>query len=1069
MTRCFPVCFTIALVVIALVVGACSQDPNVKKQQYLEQGIKYQAEGKFNEAVIQLKNALQIDPKFAPALHALGRAYRAKAWTLDALRELQRAVELEPTNVAARADLAQTYLDLEAWTAALEQANALGETDPGGAAALYVRGAALHGQGDSGQAVQLLSKALLLGTPSAELQKAYGDSLATLGRRADAEQAYRAALAKQPKYSEALIGLANLLWRQGKRDVALDVLNQAKAVEPHGPKVALAFSELHTAEGQLGEAVKDLEGLPRQAWSPRVLLALSTLYLRTGQFEKAHLTLRPLAQMMPDAPIVRYLQAHAALGLNRVDDAIRDLQAVAARLPDNAFARYALGNAYLAGGRARDALREFDAVAKSMEGVVDYHLQVARAQLHLGEFDRALKAARVASGLKPQRPQPWGILGTIYAARGDLKRAESMYAKALEVDPSFSPGRVALGNVYNLEKKPEEALKEYESALQANPDYAPALRAKIATLVQQGRTDDAFTLVQATLKRDPQNAELITTRAFLHDRKGDRKAAEADLKHAIQVDEKYVPARFALARLLLADKRESEAIAQLQRVLTDRPGEITATLTLAYLHTVQARYDQAIAILEPAVKATPTARELTLALSDLYIRRARFDEAVSLLAPMVSADSTFVPPRLLLGLAYLGKYNTAEAISQFEQVNQINPTMATSHYYRARALLSKGDLDGAQKAYRKALELEPDSKAIRIELAALSGRRPDDELLASQIEDLKGALERDPGNIAIRNALARAYLIRKQRKEAEAEYKRILDVVPTFVPANLALGMLRYGDGRWDEAADYLKAVIRVEPQNLQANLLLSEYFRGKGNLEAQIHHLEVVNRVSPPDAELKLRLAHAYAQSGRVDQGLLLAKEAASQPRVAAAAYLVVGQLELQRGALPQAAEALNTAIKLQPNLAPAYFVRATVYERAGETNKAIGAYRKALTLNPKDPAVLNNLAWIYASREENLDEAIALALRAQDLAPNSASILDTLGFVYYRRKEYAKAELALKKAAELDATLAAVHYHLGMTFYRLGKKEEAIASLKRSLQLDEKSPDVAEARRLLLELGSS
>src|SRR5206468_15237 len=143
------------LVVISLAVGACSQDPNVKKQQYLEQGIKYQAEGKSNEAVIQLKNALQIDPKFAPALHALGRAYRAKAWTLDALRELQRAVELEPTNVAARADLAQTYLDLEAWTAALEQANALGETDPGGAAALYVRGAALHGQGDSGQAVQL--------------------------------------------------------------------------------------------------------------------------------------------------------------------------------------------------------------------------------------------------------------------------------------------------------------------------------------------------------------------------------------------------------------------------------------------------------------------------------------------------------------------------------------------------------------------------------------------------------------------------------------------------------------------------------------------------------------------------------------------------------------------------------------------------------------------------------------------------------------------------------------------------------------------------------------------------
>jgi len=44
-----------------------------------------------------------------------------------------------------------------------------------------------------------------------------------------------------------------------------------------------------------------------------------------------------------------------------------------------------------------------------------------------------------------------------------------------------------------------------------------------------------------------------------------------------------------------------------------------------------------------------------------------------------------------------------------------------------------------------------------------------------------------------------------------------------------------------------------------------------------------------------------------------------------------------------------------------------------------------------------------------------------------------------------------------------------LGMTYYRLGKNEDAIASLKRSLQLDEKSTDAAEARRVLRQLGAS
>ena len=94
---------------------------------------------------------------------------------------------------------------------------------------------------------------------------------------------------------------------------------------------------------------------------------------------------------------------------------------------------------------------------------------------------------------------------------------------------------------------------------------------------------------------------------------------------------------------------------------------------------------------------------------------------------------------------------------------------------------------------------------------------------------------------------------------------------------------------------------------------------------------------------------------------------------------------------------------------------------------------------------------------------------MNAQRLAPNSPSILDTVGFVHYKRKEYSKAEPVLRKAAELGARIAPIHYHLGMTYYRLGKQEDAIASLKRSLQLDGQFSDADEARRVLRELGAS
>src|SRR5436190_7496469 len=139
----------LAIPLLALLIGlaACTQDPNVRKQRYLERGVKYLAEGKQNEAIIELKNALQIDPKFVPALEAIGRAYLAKAWYGDALRELQRAVEITPDSVTARVALGQVYLELGAW----DQAEATGEQirgkDPRSAFGPYLVGAARTGGG----------------------------------------------------------------------------------------------------------------------------------------------------------------------------------------------------------------------------------------------------------------------------------------------------------------------------------------------------------------------------------------------------------------------------------------------------------------------------------------------------------------------------------------------------------------------------------------------------------------------------------------------------------------------------------------------------------------------------------------------------------------------------------------------------------------------------------------------------------------------------------------------------------------------------------------------------------
>src|SRR5262245_40535074 len=133
------------LLVALFVCAACTQDPAVKKQRAYERGVEFLSKGKYNEAIIELKNALQIDPKFVPALHTLGRAYMAKSWFADALRELQRGSEAVPGNTELRADLGRVFLELEAWKDAQREGEAIAEREPANAYGQYLIGAALTG------------------------------------------------------------------------------------------------------------------------------------------------------------------------------------------------------------------------------------------------------------------------------------------------------------------------------------------------------------------------------------------------------------------------------------------------------------------------------------------------------------------------------------------------------------------------------------------------------------------------------------------------------------------------------------------------------------------------------------------------------------------------------------------------------------------------------------------------------------------------------------------------------------------------------------------------------------
>jgi len=96
-----------------------------------------------------------------------------------------------------------------------------------------------------------------------------------------------------------------------------------------------------------------------------------------------------------------------------------------------------------------------------------------------------------------------------------------------------------------------------------------------------------------------------------------------------------------------------------------------------------------------------------------------------------------------------------------------------------------------------------------------------------------------------------------------------------------------------------------------------------------------------------------------------------------------------------------------------------------AKQTDKAIAESERLLAADPKNPVVLNNLAWLYSTKGDG--RAAGLAEQAYAIAPNSSTIADTLGWLVLKGGDTERA-LKLLQQATATAPKPAARYHLAV-----------------------------------------
>ena len=78
-------------ILVLLLLGGCSGDPEKKKAVHYEKAMAYVQEKNPSAAIIELRNAIQVDPKYAEARYQLGLLYLQAGEAKNAFNELQRA------------------------------------------------------------------------------------------------------------------------------------------------------------------------------------------------------------------------------------------------------------------------------------------------------------------------------------------------------------------------------------------------------------------------------------------------------------------------------------------------------------------------------------------------------------------------------------------------------------------------------------------------------------------------------------------------------------------------------------------------------------------------------------------------------------------------------------------------------------------------------------------------------------------------------------------------------------------------------------------------------------------
>ena len=424
--------FTLALL--------CSGDsyaqspPGSEQEKLFQEAVSAYEAGRFNEAVVPLEALVKQVPANFEVQELLGLVYAAQSQHARSNTHLSAAVRLNPNDVAARSNLAASYVQLGKFDSALEQFAKAQQLDPQKFDTNHNLGAAYVRVSQLSKAIPYLEKAQTLN--SANYENGYDLSLAYLmtGRLPDARASLQA-LIKQRDTAELHNLLAQVEEKDGQFVAAANQFEIAAHLEPSENNIFDWAGEL-LLHRTLDPAVEIFQqGVKLHPTSPRLTVGLGLAYYARGNYDDAVTTFLKGAALDPnDARCYRFLAKAYDSSPNQAAEVIATFKRYADLQPHNGRALYYYAMSLWKGKRAQDPdleLRQIESLLNSSvaadSNLPEAHLQLGNVRADQGRFADAIPEYQTALKLNDDLADAHYRLGQAYVRTGQKDLAQAQF------------------------------------------------------------------------------------------------------------------------------------------------------------------------------------------------------------------------------------------------------------------------------------------------------------------------------------------------------------------------------------------------------------------------------------------------------------------------------------------------------------------------------------------------------------------------------------------------------------------------------------------------------------------